>query len=281
VWQYGTRITGNINQYVLLNVDSIVFRIAPANDPTSDSIYVWDHPYGQASGVIFAADDNIPGVIAQLAGQGSDAEAVLRLDIASLDLTDTTFAAISGNRNWVAFGEGNTGGAAGRVIVIADSVGPLPNYFSPVVTVQDLTENASERVFGLAMDLSGRTVASHGLQSYFANIYDPFHLRLQGKYDSFDNGAGIAFHPAADGVLTPASSRLAFVAAASGVIEIVDIAYYVNRGRLQLKYPIYGPLRVSGPMPGDPPAVILKVFAVSLQGLIVIDVTAADIKPAP
>jgi hypothetical protein len=82
-------------------------------------------------------------------------------------------------------------------------------------------------------------------------------------------------------VLTPASSRLAFVADASGVIEIVDIAYYVNRGRLQLKYPIYGPLRVSGPMPGDPPAVILKVFAVSLQGLIVIDVTAADIKPAP
>ena len=36
------------------------------------------------------------------------------------------------------------------------------------------------------------------------------------------------------------------------MIEIVDVAYYINRGKLQLKNPIYGPLRASGPMPGDP-----------------------------
>jgi hypothetical protein len=197
-----------------------------------------------------------------------------------LPLTDTTFAAASGNRNWIAFGEGHRPGA-GRVIMVADSTGLVPNFFSPLVTISDLTDNASEEVFGLALDRTGGTVASHGSQSFFSAVSDPFHLRLQGKYDSFDNGAGIAFHPNADGTLTQANSRLAFVGAASGQIEIVDVAYYVNRGRLQLKNPIYGPLRASGPMPGDPASVVLKLYAISTQGLIVIDLTAADIKAGP
>jgi hypothetical protein len=34
-------------------------------------------------------------------------------------------------------------------------------------------------------------------------------------------------------------------------------------------------------MPGDPPSVLMKIFAVSSQGLIVIDLTDADIKPGP
>ncbi|HEX3868425.1 MAG TPA: hypothetical protein VHV78_16795, partial [Gemmatimonadaceae bacterium] len=67
----------------------------------------------------------------------------------------------------------------------------------------------------------------------------------------------------------------------SGVVEIVDIAYYINRGRLTLKNPIYGPLRASGPMPGDAPGVVLKLYAVSQQGLVVIDLTQADIQPGP
>ena len=125
------------------------------------------------------------------------------------------------------------------------------------------------------------TVAAHGTQSYFGAVEDPFHLRLQGKYDSFDDGAGITFHPLADGTLTPQDKRLAFVAAASGQIEVVDIAYYSNRARLMLKHPIYGPIRASLPMPGDPPDVILKLFAVSTDGLIVIDLTSSDIKPGP
>ena len=35
------------------------------------------------------------------------------------------------------------------------------------------------------------------------------------------------------------------------------------------------------PMPGDPPDVVLKLYAVSQQGLVVIDLTASDIKPGP
>jgi hypothetical protein len=34
-------------------------------------------------------------------------------------------------------------------------------------------------------------------------------------------------------------------------------------------------------MPGDPPGVILKLYAVSQQGLVVIDLTAKDIKAGP
>jgi len=165
--------------------------------------------------------------------------------------------------------------------MVADSVGPVPNFFSPLVTITDLTDNAAERVFGLALDLNGITVASHGSQSFFSSVSDPFHLRLQGKYDSFDNGAGIAFHPGARGTLTAASQRLAFVGAASGQIEIVDVAYYISRGKLQLKNPIYGPLRATGPMPGDDASVVMKLFAVGPQGLIVIDLTANDIKAGP
>jgi hypothetical protein len=280
VWQYGSVIAGTVQTYALFNVDSIAIGAALPTSQNSDTLFIWDHPYGQRSGVI-AVHDTIPtNAIAQAVAGGSDAELQLRLDITSLGLTDTTFVAASGNRNWIAFGEGHKTGA-GRVVMVADSTPNGPNFFSPPVTIADLTDNASEQVFGLALDLSGNTVASHGTQSYFASVSDPFHLRLQGKYDSFDDGAGVVFHPAADGPLTPEAQRLAFVGARSGVIEVVDVAYYVNRARLQLKNPIYGPLRASLPMPGDPPDVVLKLYAVSDQGLVVVNLTANDIRPGP
>lgn len=280
IWQYGDRPEGTEEQYALFNVDSIAITQALPNDTASDKITIFDHPYGQATGsIVVTAADPVVAVAAAVAG-GSDADLVWHLDIGSLALQDTNFVAASGNKKWIAFGEGHSPGA-GRVVMAADSTGPVPNFFSPLVTIQDLTDNASERNFGIALDRTGLTVASHGLQSYFASVSDPFHLRLQGKYDSFDDGAGIAFHPNANGVLTPPDQRIAFVGSAAGNIEVVDIAYYIRRARLILKNPIYGPLRVSLPMPGDPGDVILKVFAVSTQGLVVIDLTAADIKPGP
>jgi hypothetical protein len=279
VWQYGGGIVGTALNYALLNVDSVRVGAALANSPASDTLFIYDHPYGQLSGVIAVSDTSPPNAVAKAVAAGSDAESVLGLDIGSLALTDTTFVAASGDRTWIAFGEGHT--SVGRVMMVQDAGGVAPGFFSPHVTVTDLTDNASESVFGVALDLHGATVASHGSQAYFAFVADPFHLRLQGKYDSFDDGAGIAFHPSADGVLTPMASRIAFVASASGKIEIVDIAYYINRGTIQLKNPIYGPLRVSLPMPGDAPNVILKLFTMSPAGLTVVNLTATDILPGP
>ncbi len=280
IWQYGVIQETTTEQYALFNVDSIAIFQALPTDTTSDRLTIFDHPYGQASGSIVVSDPDPVVAVGEAVAGGSDAELISHIDISSLALEDTNFVAASGNKQWIAFGEGHSSGA-GRVVMVADSAGAVPNFFSPLVTIQDLTDNASEKNFGIALDKTGLTVASHGLQSYFASVSDPFHLRLQGKYDSFDDGAGIAFHPGANGVLTSQDQRLAFVGSASGNIEVVDIAYYIRRARLQLKNPIYGPLRVSLPMPGDPPDVILKVFAVSQQGLVVIDLTATDIKPGP
>lgn len=280
VWQYGSNLGGTNLTYALLNVDSIAVGAALANSPASDTLYIWDHPYGQSSGVIAVRDTSPTVAVAKAIAGGSDAELVLGLDIASLALQDTTYTAASGDKTWIAFGEGATGGP-GRVMMVQDAGGAVPGFFSPGVTVTDLTDNAAERVFGIALDLHGTTVASHGSQAYFAFVADPFHLRLQGKYNSFDDGAGIAFHPSADGVLTPMPNRIAFVASTSGKIEIVDIAYYISRGTIQLKNPIYGPLRASLPMPGDPPNVILKLFTMSSVGLTVVNLTATDILAGP
>ena len=58
--------------------------------------------------------------------------------VASLGLTDTTFVAAGGDRRWIAFGEGNSGGA-GRIMMAADP----GDFFSPGTSVRDLTNNAA------------------------------------------------------------------------------------------------------------------------------------------
>lgn len=318
VWDYIENTGGSEFRYTIFNVDSIGGIAAPPNSTASDEVIMFDHPYGQLSGTICVngrdrfgvrippptcqqsttdgrpvsaggvPDNSVAAVINTMAFNGSDIEFGLRLDMTQLPLTDTTFVAASFDNHWFAFGEGNSppGTPTGaRIIMIADSVpSPIstrPQFLSPRVTVRDLTENAAERVFGLALDRRGKNIVAHGLESYLAEVESPFHLRLQGKYNSFDAGAGIALHPDADGRTTPMPSRLAFVASSSGEIEVVDIAYFINRGKLTLKYPIYGALKASKPMPGDDPLVILKLFALTQRGLIVIDVTQADIKAGP
>jgi hypothetical protein len=303
---------GTAFRYTIFNVDSIKVQLGPPNTNISDRVSIYDHVYGSdresdvicvngvnelpppsppcrastTDGTVGGTPDvSIDAIINTLRNMGSDVDFALRLSLDALALKDTTFVAASFDNKWFAFGEGNSapGETGARVIMVADSVAAAgrPQFSSPRVTVRDLTENAAERVFGIALDRSGRTMASHGLESYITEVLSPFHLRLQGKYNSLDAGAGIALHPDADGRNTPMPQRLAFVASNTGDIEIVDIAYFINRGRLNLKYPIYGPLRASRPMPGDDPSVVMKLFALTQRGLIVIDVTQADIRPGP
>jgi hypothetical protein len=279
IWQYGTSTGAGQAMWVLFNVDSAFVQHFTGQTIKSDILTVYDHPYGQLSGTLVGSDSDVVSAVSKL-GPTSDADLVANLDIGSLALTDTTFMAVSGDKTWIAFGEGNTGGA-GRIMMVNDPTGAQPGFFSPGVAVRDLIDNANERVYGVAVDSTGTTVASHGDQSYFASINNPFHLRLQGKYDSFDNGAGVAFHPGANGYTTVSSDRLAFVGSQSGYIEIVDIAYFLQRGKLALKGNLYGPLRASRPFAGDPPGTILKLFGLTTAGLVVIDLTAADIRPAP
>ena len=81
IWQYGTQAKGTEQTYALFNVDSISIGATLPSSSASDTLFIWDHPYGQATGVI-AVSDTIPlNAIAQAVAGGSDAEAVLRLDL--------------------------------------------------------------------------------------------------------------------------------------------------------------------------------------------------------
>lgn len=300
-----------VSNFVLVDYDSAVVHPAGVNTP--DTIYVFDHIPGTnlpsnvvktptcSNGVV------VPGITA-CSGPGDPrfdarfpnglpqgtaaADSAMKIVLGScspacsdgyyfrnvepVGITDTTFVALSADRNWIAFGEGNLNPG---IMMMASAV---PSFFSPLITQFDLTNQASERIFGLAIDSTGLTVAAHGSQSYYSSVDVPFHLRLQGIFAAAGTGgAGIAYHPRANGTASPADERLSFVAAGDKTVNAVDIAYFISRGRYELKNQLYGPLRVSRRMAGDDPTIILKLYGIALEGLVVIELRAADILPVP
>jgi len=261
--------------YIVVNADSVFVRRALVSTAAPDTLVLYDHP----PGTIMPSDSAVStvGVGAAVAAlralNGSDVSFVQGADVSALGLTDTTFVATSGDRRWVAFGEGNT--SNGRIVMASKG------FFSPVISQLDLTANTAERVNGLALDQTGATMAAHGIESYFTAVDLPFHLRLQGKYTSNASGAGIVFHPQANGVTSFDQTRTAFISSGNRTVEIVDIFHYINRGRLELKNSLYGPLRASLPLPGDAPDIILKLFGLTAEGLVVIDLRTNDILAVP
>jgi hypothetical protein len=274
------------NSFLVANIDAASVIPASATSTANDELTLCDHASGTTASAtcvtstlgIVDAINNLKAAVPQ-----SDVEYGANLDETSIGLSDTTFATSSGDGKWIAFGEGNTG-SYGRALMLRDD-GTVPGRYtfaSPAINVGDLIKNAADKVFGIALDKTGKTVGIHGSESYFAAVEEPFNLRLQGKKSTFDKGAGITFHPNADGISTPQAERLSFVASANGSIEMIDIAYYdFQRGALATKFNLYGPLRASLPFPGDDPSVVFKLFGVSSAGLVVIDVTASDILPGP
>jgi hypothetical protein len=274
IWQYGTG--GGVDNVALINADSVFAIVSPL--PTiSDRIVICDHPYGTALPSQCFVDEDFNTALAAVQAIGSDVVGVSGLLVSSLGLTDTTFVAAGGDRSWVAFGEGNTPGRAGRIMMAMDP----GEFFSPGILVTDLTNNASERIFGLAINANSSSIGARGSEAYFSDIETPFHLRLQGKFNSFDTGAGVAFHPGNIGDTSPADARVAFVASSNGTIEIIDSFHYSSRGVLPVRANLTGPIRVTNRFAGDDPAIILKIFGLTPEGLIVIDVRAGDIIPLP
>lgn len=274
------------NSYVIANLDAVFVTPAPASSNANDILTLCDHPSGTLlPTVCVSSDSGVAVTIAQLRFTipTTDVDARANIDVNSLGLTDTTYAAASGDGKWISFGEGNKAPIA-RAFLLQDD-GSVNNYYtyaSPAINVLDLINNASDKVFGVALDKTGKTLGVHGAETYFASVTRPFTQRLQGKKSTFASGSGIAFHPNADGTTTTQSDRLAFVASNNGTIEAVDIAYYdFTRASLATKFNLYGPLRASLPFPGDSPSVLFKLFGLSAKGLVIIDVTAADILPGP
>ena len=277
---------GDANSFLIANIDQADVIPAPAASTASDLLVLCDHNSGTTAaptcassrGGVLDAIDSLRFYVPQ-----TDVEVGPNLDENSLGLTDTTYVASSGDGQWIAFGEGNASPTARAFLLRDDGTVPKKySYASPSLNILDLINNASDKVYGIALDKTGKTLGIHGVETYFAAVTQPFTQRLQGKKSTFNVGAGITFHPNADGTTTPQDQRLAFVASNNGSVELVDIAYYdFNRGTLATKFNLYGPLRASLPFPGDDPSVVLKLFGVSPNGLVVIDVTAADILPGP
>jgi hypothetical protein len=275
IWQYGTVARGH---WVILNADAV--DVLAGENGVPDSIIVCDHPVGtDPSTSTCVQDATIPGAVAALRAGGANVDQVKDLSIGSLSLPDTNFVAVGGDRRLVAFGEANTGGGAGRVLAVWDPSG-TPAYgevYSAPIEVRDLTNNASDKVFGLAINNNSTNLAVHGIETFFS---DPT-LRLQGKFATFNSGAGVAFHPGNSDEQTPdVTARVAFVASGDFSIQIVDSYSYRLRGRIPIRSNLYGPLRAVAPTPAErssDPSLVVKLFGLTPEGLVMIDVHASDI----
>lgn len=278
IWQYTSVIRGH---YVILNADHVDVQEGQSGVP--DSLIICDHPQGQSveSGSCFK-DATVDPIIASIRAIGGNAVAVKDRDVTSLALPDTNFVAVGGDRRRVAFGEAHTGNRAGRVMMVFDTSGTpaFSEEYSAGIEVLDLTNNASDRVFGLAINGNSSNVAVHGVETFFADSA----LRLQGKFATFNTGAGIAFHPRNDSE-SPAdlSTRVVFVASGDQSIQIVDSYTYRLRGRIPLRTNLYGPLRAATPTAAEravDPTLVVKLFGLTPEGLVVIDVRSSDIDNA-
>ena len=224
---------------------------------------------------------NIASLAVSMQGAGSDI-AVRPFRTSDLELTDTTFVAAGGNGNVVAFGQGNAE-VGSRVITIREPNGASGPVGSAAVSVADLSGNAADRVFGLAVDSLSQNVLANGNQAFFAALdtLSLFNLRLEGSYKTALPGAGVAFHPQYQGPTSALDRRVAFVAQGDTSIAIVDAYNYVLRRVLPLRSRLYGPIRAVLPQPDESaadPLLRVKLYALTREGLVVIQVRAADLQ---
>ncbi|MFN8581752.1 MAG: hypothetical protein U0163_12350 [Gemmatimonadaceae bacterium] len=277
IWQYGAFLKGH---YVILNADAV--DVIEGQSGIPDQIVICEHTPGQQpSTATCVSSGTVEGAVAALksAPVNGNLDAVKDMDVASLALPDTNFVAVGGDRRRVAFGEANTGNRAGRVLLVYDPSGTPADaaQYSAPMEVVDLTNNASDRVYGLDINRNSYNIGVHGAETFFADSS----LRLQGKYATFNTGAGIAFHPLnTDENQADSTQRVAFVASGDKSIQIVDSYSYRLRGRIPIRANLYGPLRAVLPTAaelGSDPSLVVKLFGLTPEGVIVIDVRIGDI----
>jgi hypothetical protein len=268
----------------VLNADSIV--------PYENGfIEVFDHPRGFPSQVIQSGIQKpLDALRFMVAEPLSDVDfrSAARWQLNAVSFADTTYVATSRDRNWVAFGDGGEP-TVGRVVLWHAAAGEI----SSRLTVADLVNNASERVRSLELNSNGTLGAARGT---FGTYFFSRDLRLRGNVPEYvPGGAGAALHPdhPTDPAVPPvgsSSTTLAFTATGDRAIRILDTVHYHERGRILVRDDIVGPLRVTYPFASDnggqgrncqgPTCVVLKVFAATATGgILVTDILASDILP--
>ena len=284
LWQYGARSAAG--EYGVIDADEVVI-IKGLGPNKSDEIILYDHRATDTGPMtISVRDSNTVRAAINLRALGGDLVAA-DVDVPSLALTDTTYAAVGGDQRWIGFGEGNKS-PAGRVMLFSDVLLPGNQVSAtPGVSVLDLTNNASDQVFGLAINRNSSNVAVQGSDAFYASIDDSdfrFQLRLQGRYVTPGSGSGVAFHPLNDGTQSVAApvNRATFVAGSEPVVDIVDSYFYRLRGQLPIRAKLYGPLRATLPTAAEQSAgIAVKLFGLTAEGLVVIDVRTTDIDNVP
>jgi hypothetical protein len=208
----------------------------------------------------------IAAAVAELRAQGSDVVAYMgarwRLP-ESVELSDTTFVAVSGDRRWVAFGEGiRTPG--GRVVMWSAEGARL----SQVEDIADLVNNTSDMLTGIDLNGNGSLGVARGSRG--AYFFGP-DLRLQGSATQ-SPGTGAALLPG-----STTNRTLSFVPTAQPSIQIIETTHYTVIGEVAIRDALAGPFRVAPPAAGSqacppdyrsgpPGCVLARVFGIGASG---------------
>jgi len=283
---FGDDLTPSAETTAIAHVDSVYSAV------DGSCVQIWDHRPGFPEVVVTSGclplDSALVVMYQHRANNDSDIWAVpgSAWQLERLALRDTTFVAASGNREWIAFGEGGTGvDEAGRITLWNSSRSAIHSR----LLVADLVNNASERVTGLDLNQDGSLGSASGEA---ASYYWSTDLRLQGSVTkNVPGGAGAVLHPVHPEFTpgTPSSEKtLSFVGQADHTVRILDTAHFTERGQLHIRDIIVGPLRAGPPLPTDnggtgaacvgPNCVVVKLYGITDGGgVVVVDVRRRDI----
>jgi hypothetical protein len=194
-------------------------------------------------------------------------------DVALVGLSDTTFVAVSGNRDYVAVGEGAVSNA--RIPLFNAPAGG--DSLVLVGDVSDLISNTAERVIGLGLNYDGSLGVARGNQAYYFNET----LRLQGVVAAGAPTGGVAMHP--DNAGYPGGSfRLSFVSgidATGPYVDVIDNFNFFRVKRVYTRDPVVGAMAVAPRAAGDAGGVTLRLYALTSTGILALPITAADLVP--
>jgi hypothetical protein len=209
---------------------------------------------------------------ANAAGGRWDTRLDLGANVAEVGFGDTTFVAVSGDRNYVGVGEGVRQNA--RIPLFRAGGDSLVL----VADVRDLISNASERVIGLGLNFDGSLGVARGSQAYYFNNA----ARLQGVVASGSPAGGVAQHPDNSGY-PGGNFRLSFVsgidAAGGPYVDVIDNFNFFRVKRIFTRDPVVGALAVTPRGPSDPATVALRIYALTSRGVVSLRVTNADLVP--
>jgi hypothetical protein len=280
-------ITQDTATMAIANIDSLfVIQSAGAHD----LVELFDHQAGFPNQLIRTGPLQLEAAVDSLTRHpGSDIFwRYGNWDLFAVGFADTTYVDASGDRRWVAFGEGGKSGPS-RIVLWDATASRIHSR----LLVTDLVNNASEAVRGVDLNEDGSLGASRGrVASYFFRL----DLRLQGSVSEVtEGGSGTVLHPDHPNYVQGLSSSertIAFLGTGDNKVKILDTVHFTERGTIEIRDALAGPLRAAPPLTTDnggagrncsaSTCVVAKLYGMTTRGsLVVIDVRRQDILPLP